>query len=262
MATLLHMAEVLINHQVLPPEGANCEDRAVNDRVRLHKHHVYDAVFRIIFASCRDVSHAGRQMNCGDGLTRHAHIDIVMGAIDGEEATFYCHCRAANANFPCPRCLTHKKNLDQLSTHGPLRTVATMRKALHDSFEAEPDKAEQILRNNGLHAVEISRHLLLVSYSDLIRLQHFLWSFRNSDPYLSYGHDLLHADDLGEWGGHLWPLLCAVLKADGVSHIFNAYMARFPRWPGLKHFYVTQDYAATDIDYSDGNTFFAILQVG
>jgi hypothetical protein len=32
------------------------------------------------------------------------------------------------------------------------------------------------------------------------------------NPYRAYSYDVLHWDDLGKWGHHLWELLVSVLK--------------------------------------------------
>jgi len=46
-----------------------------------------------------------------------------------------------------------------------------------------------------------------------ILIQHFLWRYRFSDPYAAYCYDVLHSDDLGKWGKHLWPLTLDVLDS-------------------------------------------------
>ncbi|KAJ7572771.1 hypothetical protein C8J56DRAFT_1138939 [Mycena floridula] len=86
-------------------------------------------------------------------------------------------------------------------------------------------------------------------------VDHFLWQFKNSDPYSAASYDVLHFDDLGKWGKHLWPLLLRVLEELKASERFNANMANFPQWPKLKHFS-----AVTNIEYSDGQAFFDILK--
>ena len=188
------------------------------------------------------------------------HPDIVISSIDGEEANFFCHCRASGAKRSCPRCLGLRDNFDQLSMQGPARTVESMRNAYEAAREVSGTAQTQILQDHGLHLISV--RLTLSVWKLLTFAQHFLWEFGHSCPYTSYGYDLLHVSDLGEWGTHLWNLLCDdILKQLGQLHTVNDYMARFPTWPGLKHFYTSHDYAVTDIDFSDGNTFVAILQV-
>jgi len=40
------------------------------------------------------------------------------------------------------------------------------------------------------------------------------WKIENSDPYLAYSYDMLHAFDSGEWGKHQWPLLLKIATFD------------------------------------------------
>jgi len=35
---------------------------------------------------------------------------------------------------------------------------------------------------------------------------------QNSSPYEAISYDKLHADDVGKWGKHLWPLLVLILE--------------------------------------------------
>ncbi|KAJ7315257.1 hypothetical protein DFH08DRAFT_715944, partial [Mycena albidolilacea] len=84
--------------------------------------------------------------------------------------------------------------------------------------------------------------------------QHFWWKFSNSDPYQATGYDCLHFFDGGVRGRHMWPLIKGYLQQNGIASKFNANMANFPRWRGLKHFS-----SPTTIDYSDGQTFLDIL---
>jgi hypothetical protein len=39
-----------------------------------------------------------------------------------------------------------------------------------------------------------------------------MWNFRFSDPYQAVGYDLLHFDESGKWGHHLWPLILDLLE--------------------------------------------------
>ena len=89
---------------------------------------------------------------------------------------------------------------------------------------------------------------------------------------MAYCYDVLHSDDLGKWGKHLWPLILDVLEeipgARGALAkklvidkfqsivfppltIMNNSIKIFPRWVGLKHFNTV---------YTDGQTFFDILK--
>lgn len=109
---------------------------------------------------------------------------------------------------------------------------------------------------------------------DLTFVKQFMWKMAHSDPYAAYCYDLLHSDDLGLWGKHLFEFLLEVLaklkrkgdlnrkyvriipSACTRSDYFCESMAQMPRWPGLKHFY-----SLTTTDLRDGNQYLAIMKV-
>lgn len=65
-------------------------------------------------------------------------------------------CRAAHANFPCPRCLVHKDDLNKITKVFPARTVDHMRQVYTNAMNA-PNKTERerILQNYGLHQTKV-----------------------------------------------------------------------------------------------------------
>ena len=104
-------------------------------------------------------------------------------------------------------------------------------------------------------------------------MKNAFWSIANSDPYHASSYDLLHADDLGKWGKHLWPLLLDVLEdLKKKGEYSNKYIKNFlkfysfliiiysmnhiPRWPNLKHFE-----SITTLDFSDGQGYLDALKV-
>ncbi|KAF8585351.1 hypothetical protein K439DRAFT_1615996 [Ramaria rubella] len=93
---------------------------------------------------------------------------------------------------------------------------------------------EDILKEHGLHLA-----------------MNTFWFIANSDPYLASSYDLLHADDIGKWGKHLWPLLLEILGALKKRGIYLS----IARWPGLKHFQ-----SVTTLDFSYGQGYFDILK--
>jgi hypothetical protein len=82
---------------------------------------------------------------------------------------------------------------------------------------------------------------------------------------------LLHFDESGKWGHHLWPLILDLLgelhllrettdmwvyHLIFISNLIKHSMGQFPRWQNLKHI----DDLATK-DFTDGQTHFDILKV-
>ncbi|KIJ34775.1 hypothetical protein M422DRAFT_263131 [Sphaerobolus stellatus SS14] len=81
------------------------------------------------------------------------------------------------------------------------------------------------------------------------------WCLSNSDPYVAYSYDILHALDSGEWGKHQWPLLLEILTPQERARL-SKNMDRTPRWRGLKHFKMV-----SSADFTDGNSYKDILKV-
>ncbi|KAJ7718510.1 hypothetical protein B0H14DRAFT_3170816 [Mycena olivaceomarginata] len=128
---------------------------------------------------------------------------------------------------------------DNIQRTFPLRTTETMRNVYADAMTA-PTKteSERILQSAGLHATE-----------------NFFWSLPNSDPYSTNSYDLLHSDESGKWGKHLWSLLNDVLKDSGYKGRLTMNMRNVPRWKNLKHFP-----NVTTEEYTDGQAFLDILK--
>ncbi|KAJ7266539.1 hypothetical protein C8J57DRAFT_1068778, partial [Mycena rebaudengoi] len=130
-------------------------------------------------------------------------------------------CRAALANYPCPKCLAPKPDLQRLTKKFNIRTPVTMKAVVQKAHAATTKKEkEEILKDNGLRGIKVP----------------FLWEFRFSDPYAAYSYDTLHSDDLGKWGHHLWDLLLESLDEVNGKGTFAKNMRELARWPSLKHF--------------------------
>jgi hypothetical protein len=104
-------------------------------------------------------------MTCGDNVDRVIHVGIPIQALDGEEATSACACRAALANYPCPRCLAYHTDLHNIDHTFIPRTTETMRKVYNDSQAATSrTAAENILKNYGLHATKVCASATFFGY--------------------------------------------------------------------------------------------------
>ncbi|KIJ44427.1 hypothetical protein M422DRAFT_252026 [Sphaerobolus stellatus SS14] len=96
---------------------------------------------------------------------------------------------------------------------------------------------DQLLRSSGLHYIKNS-----------------FWHLSNSDPYVAYSYDILHALDSGEWRKHQWPLLLEILTPQKRARL-SKNMDRTPHWRGLKHFKMV-----ASADFTDGNSYKDILK--
>ncbi len=74
------------------------------------KREIYQKVLRWVFATVGQRSRQGEAHLCSDDITRILQPGILMASLDGEESSYFCACRAANANYPCPKCLVHNPN--------------------------------------------------------------------------------------------------------------------------------------------------------
>jgi hypothetical protein len=118
---------------------------------------VYHKVVSRVFSSLRQRSHSGEAMECGDGVNRVLHPGILIESQDGEEANYFCACRASgHANYPCPKCLVHKSQLYDITGTFEPRTSQSMRAVIRRASQAETktDK-EKILQAFGLHNIQV-----------------------------------------------------------------------------------------------------------
>lgn len=117
---------------------------------------VYQKILAVIFSSLKSRSWNGEPIRCPDNLVRVFHPGIVICSLDGKEATYFNACRAALANFPCPKCLVHKSDLHRITSNFQLRTTPTMKAVVlkASKTKTKTDK-EAILKNSGLHDVRV-----------------------------------------------------------------------------------------------------------
>lgn len=152
-------------------------------------------------------------MKCSDGLHRIFYPGIPIHSLDGEEAYCTCGARGAAADHPCPRCLVYKTDLHKVTKKYDMRTSESMQAVYSQAQNASTKTAtENILKNNGLHQVKVmctSFYIILI-FADF-SLKNAFWYIKNSDPYHASSYDLLHSDELGKFGKHLWPLTLDVL---------------------------------------------------
>jgi hypothetical protein len=110
----------------------------------------------VIFDPVKQPARAGMTLKCGDHICRVLYPGIPIQALDGEEACAACACRAALANYPCPRCLVHHNQLDMIDEQFTPRATDTMRQVYLDSqAAATKTMADDILKKHGLHATKV-----------------------------------------------------------------------------------------------------------
>ncbi|KII85171.1 hypothetical protein PLICRDRAFT_57110 [Plicaturopsis crispa FD-325 SS-3] len=224
---------LLVGYMPIIEDPADPSDRSEASKIVFanFKREVYHKVLGVVFGPMRGPAKHGEAVGCGDMIARVLYPGIPYHSLDGEEACALACCRAALANYPCPRCLVHRDDLDKITQTFPPRTIETMMRTYHDALGASTQtEREEILRNQGLHATE-----------------NFFWSFPNSCPYSGNSYETLHADDGGKGGKHLIPHVKDVLRDRRLLGHLNQNMRQVPRWPGLKHIN-----NLTTTEYADG----------
>lgn len=117
---------------------------------------VYQRILKVIFASLKARSWNGEPLECWDGLIRVFHPGVLILSLDGKEAAYFNACRAALANYPCPKCLAHHSELHCITKKFKVRTTATMKAVVDKASNAlTKTEAEAILKNNGLHGIKV-----------------------------------------------------------------------------------------------------------
>lgn len=161
--TILHSVTLLtLAFQLRDEEDPKeLNSRQAEERAQL-KREVYQKIQTKIFARCRDYAERGYVVRCADGHTRSGHPGIHVLSLDAQEAAA-CNCtKAANATYPCPKCLVSSAMLHRPTVTGtalaPVRTVADMEEVVKAARKAGlmTSEADKILREHGLHAVEVS----------------------------------------------------------------------------------------------------------
>ncbi|EJD36747.1 hypothetical protein AURDEDRAFT_139983 [Auricularia subglabra TFB-10046 SS5] len=242
--------------QVKDPFNPHKDDSDSDAEFALYAREVYNSILGFIFADCAAPSRIGSLIRAGDGINRIIHPTIHVASLDGLEAGHFCQCRGPTALHPYPTCFVHKDDLSKLVCEAPKRTVNSMRAAYEEAAEATGSRREQLLTKHGIHFIKV--RLIGTQWQHPLRhSQHFLWDFAHSDPYAAYGYDLLHSDDLGKFGHHLWPLLRNWLKVNNLAATVNLNAAAFPPSPGLERFPIDSK-PICKLDFSDGETFFSI----
>jgi hypothetical protein len=133
------------------------------------KREVYHKVLEVVFIPLRSPSCSGMAITCGDNVTRVLYSGIPIETLDGEEATSAAACRAALANYPCPKCLVHHDDLHNIDQQYMPRTTKNMSQVYSDSQAASSrTAAEDILKEYGLHAVKVCMPLYIYILSDSV----------------------------------------------------------------------------------------------
>lgn len=142
--------------QVDDPSDPTSRSTAEKEEFARFKREVYQKVLKKVFQSLKWRSQNGEAHRCADGVNRVLYPGILIESQDAEEAAYFCGCRAASANHPCPKCLVSQQDLHNILGNFELRTPESMQEVLKQASDAKTKAGkEKILKDNGLHDVEV-----------------------------------------------------------------------------------------------------------
>jgi Plavaka transposase len=149
--------QYLLNEKIEDPADPSDRSNAETLEFAQFKREVYQKILGWIFATLKKCLQLGETHWCNDDVVRILHPGILIEAQDGEESSYFCACRAALANFPCPKCLVPKSELHRLTKSFTPRTSESMRSVFELASHATSKTAkEKILRDYGLHDIKVS----------------------------------------------------------------------------------------------------------
>jgi hypothetical protein len=153
----LKMNSHISSIQIEDPSDPSSRSAAEKEEFAHFKREVYQKVLKTVFRSLKRPSQNGETHHCADGIDRVLYPGILIESQDAEEAAYFCGCRAASANHPCPKCLVAQTDLHKISGNFELRTPQSMRAVLTQASKAKTKGAkEKILKDNGMHNIEVS----------------------------------------------------------------------------------------------------------
>lgn len=132
--------------------------------------------------------------------------------------------------------------LHNLLSKWQLRTqsdsIKTFVQARNLRDKGQKTQADKVLQDKGLCYVENA-----------------WWTVSRTDIHQALSFDTLHSIFLGIWGKHIWPVIIEALGPEN-CYTFDQRASMVPGFPGLRIF----THHITETTFSDGNTFFSILQ--
>ncbi len=169
---------------------------------------MYQKILKKVFRSLKPRSRSGEAYRCADGVNRVLHPGILIESQDAEEAAYFCGCRAASANHPCPKCLVAQIDLHDILGNFELRTPQSMQAVLAQVSKAKTKAAkEKILKDNGMHNIEVSllEHIFVFlthgTYSTSSGISNFL-------IHIEHIHTILYTQTTWENGGSICGCYC------------------------------------------------------
>ena len=142
--------------QIEDPSDPTSRSAAEKEEFAHFKREVYQKILKKVFRSLKQRSNYGEAHRCADGVSRILYPGILIESQDAEEAAYFCGCRAASANHPCPKCLVAQQDLHIISGDFELRTPQSMQAVLSRALKAKTKTAKEIiLKDHGMHNIQV-----------------------------------------------------------------------------------------------------------
>jgi Plavaka transposase len=170
----------------------------------LFKRKVYHKALDVMLANCKLMSKIGSLIRCGDGKDRIVYFSTHVYSTDLEEAYMLTLLRGpSSSNGVCPVCFVPHDEQHNLGHQWPLRSSHRARMVYgearsHLGRRGGIGASKELLKNNGMYLVEVSKNNSLVGKFTKCQFKSALWDIENSDPHEAQPYDLLHSDDLGK----------------------------------------------------------------
>jgi len=143
--------------QIDDPSDPDSRSATEKEEFAHFKREVYQKILKKVFRSLKRRSQSGEAHSCADNVNRVFYPGILIESQDAEEAAYFCGCRAASANHPCPKCLVAQPDLHKILGNFKLRTPQSMQAVLAQVAKVKTKTAkEKILKDNGMHNIEVS----------------------------------------------------------------------------------------------------------
>ncbi|KAG9123766.1 hypothetical protein FRC07_014025 [Ceratobasidium sp. 392] len=183
-----------------------------------------------------------RAINLGKKMWRLFPAIPIIAADLEEQYVMGCE-RGTNARCPCPRCTILSELLANLSHSAEFRRSEDVLGMMDCARKLNVGQTEAMLQEQSYRPV-----LNALSVFD-----------KRTNVFHALSYDTLHNDDLGRWGGHIWPMLKDFISehcSRSVSNDFEARIAAVPSWPELNHYP-----SALSMGFSDGGKYKDLLRV-
>ncbi|KAF8956317.1 hypothetical protein BDZ97DRAFT_1907242 [Flammula alnicola] len=165
----------------------------------------------------------GCWVKCGDNVDRHLFPIVLIFSADYEEQCVMGLNRGFMGLEPCPICHVPKDALHDCGKVWQLRSGAETEKIIAESRVLNAKEGEELLKANGLRAIDLKNAFMSVAWSD---------------PHEILSYDHMHNDSHGLGGKHLYSSVLTYLKASGRDELaeLDRRFKAMPSWRGLTHF--------------------------